>query len=275
MTVTVNGLDYHVEIWNDDKSPTIVFLHGFTGSTKTWQKIAGSLPDYKVVLVDLLGHGKTAVPEDASRYVMELQVRDLHDLFSELGFTEFVLAGYSMGGRTALAYAAVHPERLQALILESASPGLKTAAEQVERQQRDSELALKILANGIESFVDKWENISLFDSQKKLPTEIRDEIKQERLSQQPQGLANSLIGMGTGSQPSYWNHLKDIHIPVLLITGSLDLKFEAIAAEMQSAFLQAQHQIVEAGHAIHVEKPAEFATIVDEYLRLNIQGGKS
>src|SRR5690606_27690055 len=153
-----------------------------------------------------------------------------HDLFSELGFTEFVLAGYSMGGRTALAYAAVHPERLQALILESASPGLKTAAEQVERQQRDSELALKILANGIQSFVDKWENIPLFDSQKKLPTEIRDEIKQERLSQQPQGLANSLIGMGTGSQPSYWNHLKDIHIPVLLITGSLDLKFEAIAA---------------------------------------------
>ncbi|GKW46610.1 2-succinyl-6-hydroxy-2,4-cyclohexadiene-1-carboxylate synthase [Planococcus sp. NCCP-2050] len=275
MTVKVNGLDYHVEIWNDDKSPTIVFLHGFTGSAKTWQRIAGSLSDYKVVLVDLLGHGKTAVPEDASRYVMELQVRDLHDLFSELGFTEFVLAGYSMGGRTALAYAIAHPERLQALILESASPGLKTAAEQVERQQRDSELALTILANGIQSFVDKWENIPLFDSQKKLPFEIRDEIKQERLSQQPQGLANSLIGMGTGSQPSYWNHLKDIHVPVLLITGSMDLKFEAIAGEMKTAFLQVQHQIVEAGHAIHVEKPAEFATIVDEYLRLNIQGGKS
>lgn len=193
MTVIVNGLDYHVEIWNNDKSPTIVFLHGFTGSTNTWHKIAGSLSDYKVVLVDLLGHGKTAVPEDASRYAMELQVRDLHDLFSKLGFTEFVLAGYSMGGRTALAYAAAHPERLQALILESASPGLKTAAEQVERQQRDSELALKILANGIQSFVDKWENIPLFDSQKKLPLEIRNEIKQERLSQQPQGLANSLI----------------------------------------------------------------------------------
>lgn len=275
MTVKVNGLDYHVEIWNDDKSPTIVFLHGFTGSTKTWLRIAGSLSDYKVVLVDLLGHGKTAMPEDASRYVMELQVRDLHDLFSELGFTEFVLAGYSMGGRTALAYAIAHPERLQGLILESASPGLKTAAEQIERQQRDSELALTILANGIQSFVDKWENIPLFDSQKKLPIEIKDEIKQERLSQQPQGLANSLIGMGTGSQPSYWNDLKDIHVPVLLITGSMDLKFEAIAGEMKTAFLQVQHQIIEAGHAIHVEKPAEFATIVDEYLRLNIQGGKS
>lgn len=274
MNVMVNGLDYHVELWNEDRSPTIVFLHGFTGSAKTWSKVAAALPSYKIVLVDLLGHGKTAVPEDASRYIMELQVRDLQVLFEKIELAEFVLVGYSMGGRTALAYTAAHPEHLQALILESASPGLKTPTEQLERQQRDSELALKILANGIRSFVEKWENIPLFDSQKKLSVEIRNEIKIERLSQDPQGLANSLIGMGTGSQPSYWSRLKDVRVPVMLITGSLDLKFEAIAAEMKMAFPKVKHEIVEAGHAIHVEKPSEFATIVDEYLRLNIQGGK-
>lgn len=275
MKMKVNGLDYHVEVRNEDQSPSIVFLHGFTGSTQTWRKIADKLSDYKIVLVDLLGHGKTAIPEDASRYVMELQVRDLNSLFMELGLKEFILVGYSMGGRTALAYAAAYPERLQALVLESASPGLKTAEERLERQQRDSERALKILANGMPSFVEKWENIPLFDSQKKLPKEIKEDIKKERLSQQPLGLANSLIGMGTGSQPSYWNQLRGIRVPVLLITGSMDSKFQAIADEMKTAFWQAEHQIVDAGHAIHVEKPAEFATIVDEYLRLNIQGGKS
>ena len=274
MKVTVKELDYYVEILNEGQFPTIVFLHGFTGSTKTWRKIAEALPGYKIVLVDLMGHGKTTVPEDASRYVMELQVRDLHLLFGQLGLSSFTLAGYSMGGRTALAYAAEYPENLKALILESASPGLKAAVERLERQQRDSELALKILANGIHSFVHKWENIPLFDSQKKLPVDVRQEIRAERLNQQPIGLANSLIGMGTGSQSSYWNRLKHFTIPVLLITGSLDLKFDAIAKEIKKELPQAKHEIVEAGHAIHVEKPAEFATIVDEYLRFNNQGGK-
>lgn len=275
MKLKVNGLDYHVELWNEDRSPTIVFLHGFTGTAATWRKTAAALPAYKLVMVDLLGHGKTAVPEDASRYVMEHQVNDLHELFAKLELTDFVLTGYSMGGRTALAYAAAYPENLQALILESSSPGLKTPTERLERQQRDSELALKILANGMHPFVEKWEKIPLFESQKNLPLDIRQEIKTERLSQQPLGLANSLIGMGTGSQPSYWNRLKQIPVPVLLITGSLDLKFKAIADEMKKALLQADHKIVGAGHAIHVEKPVEFATIVDEYLRLNNQGGKS
>lgn len=275
MKVSIEKLDYYVEILNENQFPVIVFLHGFTGSTKTWGKVAAALPGYKIVLVDLLGHGRTTVPEDASRSVMELQVRDLKLLFSRLGLASFTLAGYSMGGRTALAYAAEYPESVDALILESASPGLKRAAERLERQQRDSELALKILANGIHSFVQKWENIPLFESQKKLPSKVQEEIRAERLAQQPLGLANSLIGMGTGSQPSYWSKLKDLAIPVLLITGSLDLKFDAIAKEMHKAFPQAKHKIVEAGHAIHVEKPAEFATIVDEYLRLNYQGGKS
>jgi 2-succinyl-6-hydroxy-2,4-cyclohexadiene-1-carboxylate synthase len=275
MDMEVAGVQYHVEVFNEEITPAIVFLHGFTGSTTTWHEVAKSFPDYKIVLVDLIGHGGTESPEDSARYTMEMQIHDLDKLFTRLRLTGFVLVGYSMGGRTALAYACTHPERLGALVLESASPGLKTVAERLERQQRDSELALRILANGIASFVDNWENIPLFESQKNLPETVREAVRAERLRQNPLGLANSLIGMGTGTQASYWMKMKKLNVPVLLMTGTMDPKFGAIAEDMKQALPKVQHSVIEAGHAIHVEKPAEFATMVKEYLSSNYRGGKS
>ncbi|MDN7246087.1 2-succinyl-6-hydroxy-2,4-cyclohexadiene-1-carboxylate synthase [Planococcus shenhongbingii] len=275
MEIQILDVRYHLEVLNFDKKSTIVFLHGFTGSTKTWRGIEKALPEYKIVLIDLLGHGLTDSPEDSARYTMELQIRDLNLLFGQLGLENFALAGYSMGGRTALAYACTYPQQIEALILESASPGLKSADERLDRQQRDSELALKILANGITSFVDKWENIPLFDTQKRLPETVKQTIRAERLHQNPLGLANSLIGMGTGTQKSYWSQVKQLNLPVLLVTGAMDPKFMAIAEEMKQALPKVQHGVIEAGHAIHVEKPAEFATMVKEYLSSNYRGGKS
>lgn len=269
MKVEIRGVSYHIEILNGDKERTLVFLHGFTGSTKTWLDVAGKLADYKIVLIDLIGHGETGSAEDPARFSMEQQVRDLELLFERMDLNHFTLIGYSMGGRAALSYACTHTERLESLVLESASPGLRDAEQRQERRARDAQLAERILKEGIVSFVDRWENIPLFDSQKNLPADVRKAVRSERLAQDAARLANSLIGMGTGSQASYWEQLTQLKMPVLLITGRLDSKFMAIAEEMFGMLPGGEWKSVEAGHAIHVEKPAEFATIVDEYLSLN------
>lgn len=275
MKLDVNGVSYHVEIINADQQETIVFLHGFTGSTKSWQPVIEGWNDVKIVLIDLIGHGETDCPEEIEHYRMQRQVEDLDALFAQLGLEGLTLIGYSMGGRTALAYACNFPERLKGLVLESASPGLRTDEEQQERQTRDEGLAQRIAAGGITNFVDRWENIPLFNSQKSLSEPVKQAIREERLAQNPIGLANSLKGMGTGAQESYWELLKNLETPVLLVTGQLDGKFRAIAEEMAELLPDAVHKTIEGGHAIHVEKPAEFATIVGEYLKLNYLGGKS
>lgn len=275
MKYELEGVCYHIEILNEKKDQTLVFLHGFTGSTKTWHEVAEHLSRYRIVLVDLIGHGKSGSPEDAGKYTMEKQIQNLEELFEQLELTHFSLIGYSMGGRTALSYACTYPERLESLILESVSPGLRFEKERQERRERDAQLAERIMADGIVSFVDRWENIPLFDSQKSLPDVVKKQVRNERLKQDPAGLANSLIGMGTGSQASYWENLNGLDMPVLLVTGRLDLKFTAIAEEMKEMLPDARWKTIDAGHAIHVEKPAEFATIVDEYLSFNNRGGKS
>lgn len=275
MDLPIEGVAYHTEVLNPEKNEAVVFLHGFTGSTKTWHEVAAYFTEYKVVLVDLIGHGSSGSPENASRYSMELQIRDLEKLFAKLGLARFSLVGYSMGGRTALAYAVTHPDQIEVLVLESASPGLISTAEQQERRVRDEKLAERILSDGVLEFVDYWEKIPLFASQKLLSEAKRRTIRTERLEQKPIGLANSLIGMGTGSQSSYWEALDGLEMPVLLVTGKLDKKFCLIAERMAERLPEAKHCIIVAGHAIHVEKSVEFATMVEEYLSSYYRGGKS
>lgn len=263
----IRGLETYVEIWNEEAGQTLVALHGFTGSTATWRNLAQALPSVRVIAIDLIGHGQTAIPQQISRFSMQEQIQDLEEVFDHLQLKKFTLLGYSMGGRVALSYAISYPERIEKLILESASPGLQTSKERSERRVRDNALAEKIISNGLLSFVNAWESIPLFESQKRLPHSVQEAIRLERLSQKEEGLASSLRGIGTGSQPPNWMSLAKLEFPVLLITGSLDEKFCKIALEMKALLKNAKHTTVnDAGHAIHVENPVEFATIVEEYL---------
>lgn len=268
------GIDIHVEERNNNGEQTLVLLHGFTGSTKTWHPVIDHLPrNYRIITVDLIGHGQTAAPDDIEFYAMKTQVALLEQLFRQLRLKRFTLLGYSMGGRVALSYAIRYPEHINQLILESASPGLAAPEERSMRKVADDTLADKIITNGVFSFVKKWESIPLFATQKQLPDAVQQEIRKERLSQRAIGLANSLRGMGTGVMPSLWQQLHQLKIPVLLITGSEDSKFELLAQKMIQHLSKSSHISVNGvGHAIHVENPAQFATIVKEAFIQEIRG---
>lgn len=166
------------------------------------------------------------------------------------------LVGYSLGGRTALSFAMLHPERVVSLTLESASPGLDDEDQRLGRRHRDEKLASWIKANGIHAFVNYWEELPLFSTQATLPEDVQQRIRSERLSQTAEGVAQSLLTMGTGVQPSWWGNLSSLHLPVLLLAGEQDAKFIAINRAMDEHLPVSHLHIVEnAGHAIHVEQP--------------------
>lgn len=268
LTVGVRGIQISYTMTNPDATESIVFLHGFTGSWRSWESVIKLLPiDINYISIDLMGHGSTEVSSNPERYQMKEQILDLEEFFSEVQLARFSLVGYSMGGRIALAYALGHPQQVKNLVLESASPGLKSIEEQQLRRQADDHLADRIEQDGLESFLDFWENISLFESQKSLSNVKQQEIRSERLAQSAVGLANSLRGMGTGQQRSYWSKLGELEIPVYLVTGEYDSKFTEIADEMVKKLKDGSHlQVSSVGHAIHVENPVQFATIIMEQL---------
>lgn len=261
MKIKVNDNQYFVKVHG--KGEPVVLLHGFTGSTNTWQEMMDPLLDeYQCITIDLPGHGQT----DANVDNMEQCCWELNELLNQLSICSFHLLGYSMGGRTALVFTSMFPEKVKTLILESASPGLEEEAKN-ERAERDNQLAKFMVEKGIEEFVNYWETIPLFKSQERLPVSARRKIREERLNQRPSGLAMSLRSMGTGVQPTLWSSLNDIQVPTVLITGELDDKFVEINQKMVEAFPHAVHETIpNVGHAPHLENPNSFGKIVMKYL---------
>ena len=256
----------HIEI--EGSGPPLLLLHGFTGSTRNWESVVPPLTkNHTVITVDLPGHGQTPSPTDLSAYQMESVAPALNGLMEEMGHSSFNLLGYSMGGRLTLYMAIQYPAHVSKLILESASPGLKTAEERDARRASDNALADRIESEGVESFVDFWESISLWESQKDLTQKAAANLRQIRLENNPSGLANSLRGMGTGRQPSLWGSLKHLKSPTLLLTGELDGKFCKIGAEMHRLMPNSQHKIIPlAGHTIHLEQPDQWLAEVQQFL---------
>lgn len=254
----LDEVTYHYEMAG--RGPLLVLLHGFTGSVDNWRPHFPALATrYRVLAVDLLGHGRTSAPATPARYAMDAAAADLATLLARLAPEPVHLLGYSMGGRLALYVALAYPAQVKSLYLESASPGLEDEEARQQRQRQDEALADRIEQEGVPAFVDFWEALPLFASQQRLPNDVRDRLRRQRIQNQAHGLANSLRGMGTGVQPSLWSRLGELRMPVHLLVGALDTKFVAINRRMAQALPQATLTVVpDAGHTVHLEQPRRF-----------------
>ncbi|GGE49993.1 putative 2-succinyl-6-hydroxy-2,4-cyclohexadiene-1-carboxylate synthase [Pullulanibacillus camelliae] len=269
MRIKANGVDYFVMVQGE--GPPLLLLHGFTGSHHTWSSfIAQWSRRYKVIALDIIGHGQTECPQVDTLYTMSEAAKSINAILDELGMDKVNVLGYSMGGRLALYFAVHYSHRVSGLLLESASPGLALKEERDARIQKDNALAQKIIDKGVEAFVNEWEKIPLFSTQEHLTQTVKEAVRKERLQHHPIGLANSLRGMGTGRQPSLWEALKDLEQPVLLVVGEKDRKFLNIAQEMKQRLPMSFLIIVQqAGHALHVEVAEKFDKIVyDDFYRM-------
>ena len=178
------------------------------------------------------------------------------------------VVGYSRGGRVALQLALAHPERIDRLVLVSASPGIADPAERAARVASDETLARLLEQEGIAAFVDRWERLPLWASQS---PELRARLREERLRRDPVGLANSLRGAGQGVAPPVHDRLGDLAMPVTIVVGTLDAKYVALGRAMADTIPRARLVVVpDAGHALHLEQPELFASVLEEALAVPV-----
>jgi 2-succinyl-6-hydroxy-2,4-cyclohexadiene-1-carboxylate synthase len=267
MLVTMRD-DLRLNVRVQGSGDPILLIHGFTGSSLSWGEDLGSglAQAHRVVAVDLVGHGESDISDDPERYRVDEILADLGEVLDALSIEKARWLGYSMGGRVALAGAVRTPSRISSLVLESASPGLAGESEQKARRRADEALAEGILRGGMEAFVDHWMGLPLFATQGKLPSRVRALTRERKLKNTPEALAACLRGMGTGAQPSFWDALGDIQVPVLLMAGEEDRKFTEVAREMAMRMPRATLRLMpRAGHAIHLENPFAWLAAVLTY----------
>ena len=113
-TVTLsNGLRLHYYEWPGPR-PNLVLLHPSSGYGRMWEQTAHALGSrYHVWALDQRGHGDSGRPD--GDYSAEEYASDLLVFFQAAGIDKAIVAGQSLGGRVGQVFAAVHPDRVQAL----------------------------------------------------------------------------------------------------------------------------------------------------------------
>lgn len=179
-----------------------------------------------------------------------------------------VLVGYSMGGRIAAETMVRHPGLpLAGLVLESTGLGPADDAARAALARRNGEWAARLREGGVAAFMDWWETLPLFATQRELPPATRVVIRADREAHGAETLARSLEAWGAHHQAAESETvaaLAQMQVagrPVLYLAGSRDEKYAALAARVRAADLPAM--LVEgAGHNVHLEKPEVFSRAV-------------
>jgi 2-succinyl-6-hydroxy-2,4-cyclohexadiene-1-carboxylate synthase len=243
-----------VTVFGAAEWPPLLLLHGFTGSAVAMSDVATALGACHEVLVpDLVGHGKSHAPAGVGAYSADAQVRHLREVVGRHQ-TPMPVVGYSMGARLALTFAVAAPELVSSLVLIGGTAGIAEESEREARRRSDETLADMIEREGVPAFVDYWESLPLFASQRSLSADRQHTIRAGRLTNTAAGLANSLRGFGAGEMPSVWHCLGDIAVPTLVIAGSLDTKYVALSGQLVERLPNAKALVVDGvGHAVHTE----------------------
>lgn len=128
--------DHNIVYFEGGQGPTILLLHGYTGTKYNWIKLAPYLTkDYHVVIPDLPGYGESSKIEKDS-YDLSSQILRLHKFVQAIQLSKFHIAGNSMGGLFAGTYAVRYPDEVISVGLISSS-GVKSPEKSVVFKMAD------------------------------------------------------------------------------------------------------------------------------------------
>jgi len=268
-----NGdIGIHVRQWGDPAAPAIVLLHGLRGYSGTWRNLAAALSDrWWMIAFDARGRGESSW--DAGRnYYTDAYLSDLETVVDTLAVDRFVLAGHSMGGTTSYCYAAKHPDRLAALVVEDITAGSSTGGAGFERIV--AEMAALPLRFG------DWAEARAY--WRELRANVPDAAIEERLFESmradeaggvawrydAEGIAATRLAPDPARLVDLHPVIAAIRTPTLVIRGGKsDFCNLAKVGELEAANPALTHaSVAEASHYVHDDAPESFARLVEGFL---------
>jgi len=231
------------------KGRAVVLLHGFLGSSKSWETTKDALSkQFKVICVELPGHGQS----DCYGYVhsMELMAQAVKAVMDNLRLKKYVLIGHSMGGYTGLAFAELFPDFVRGLCLFHS-----TSYADSEQKKKDRSRAIKIVKSNHDIYV-RATITNLFNTQqlKQLKKEISFTQNIARKTSK-RGIIASLEGMK--NRPSRDVVLHFANYPVLFIIGKYDnlLPMQSLLDQAEIAKHKDVLLLEKSGHMGFLEEP--------------------
>lgn len=237
----------------------IVFLHGFLGTPQDFMSLAFRLP-FKTDMISLPGHGCSDANVDFTT------ANDwLTEELAGLKVKDYILYGYSLGGRIALNYALNTKKKPQTLILESVNIGLADALQKKERLAQDLLWSKRFKEEDITKVLKDWYNQPIFN---KLSDEDKELLIKKRSKNNPKRIAQVLENLSLAKMPFLGEGLKKITIPTLYLYGSEDEKFKKIATKITSYHNPqiSVQEIAGASHNCHLTNSSDICNIISKFI---------
>ncbi|MEM8594163.1 MAG: alpha/beta hydrolase [Pseudomonadota bacterium] len=258
----------HVSYYDNQvlDKPVLLMLHGITGSKENWLDVAAELKGYRVIAIDLIGHGKTKPQSLDYDYTVDAYVSFLHEVVDELALTKFTLVGNSMGGLVAGKFAHKYPQFIEKIIFID-NAGIDSRLKTVALMEGLNENKNRYVVRSLDEF--KYKLDLLFHKQPPLPKFVIRTVSKHfiELADLHQKLFDDLNkdGKAVGALEPY---LKSLNMDVLIIWGKEDKVIHVSSIEkMQTEMPHARvHVFEQCGHVPMVEKPVETAQVMTDFL---------
>jgi len=255
--------DHNIVYLEGGKGPTILLLHGYTGSKEAWLNFAGYLTkDYHVVIPDTPGYGESSKIEKDS-YDLSNQISRLHKFVQTLDLKKIHIVGNSMGGLFAGTYAVRYPN-------EIISVGLFDAAGVTSLEKS---MVYKMAEKGENPFLIKnsndWQRMMtlLFVKQPFLPYPLKKVMFKTCL-------ANRQFYEKEGNEvvPNFFSLEKDlpkIKAPALILWGDKDKVIDISDVPVFERGLINHKTVIikDCGHVPMMEKPKETVTQYIDFIK--------
>jgi pimeloyl-ACP methyl ester carboxylesterase len=247
---TAAGLHYFLHEGDSRMKPPLVLIHGAGGDHLSWQPEMRRLPGYRVITLDLPGHGKTVGPGCQS---VQDYARVVAEFIDVVGLFRAVFVGHAMGGAIGLALALDYPDRVAGIGLISTGPTLPIPSSVIENAANPSTLPLAIKS---------LQEISLGSQ---TPENLKGKVVKRLTETRQTLLLDDLLAC---DRFNVTDRLNAIRTPVLVVCGTDDkltpLRFsEILSSRIPGAALQT---VEGAGHMLVFEQPAHLAKLISVFL---------
>ncbi len=259
MKKQINGISLAYS--DEGHGPPVIFLHAFPLNRTMWVPQVAALSDrYRVVTIDLRGHGESDAP--MWRYTLDQYADDVHGLLAHLGIARATFAGLSMGGYILFALYRKHPALFQSLVLADT----RATADTPEAKTTRFSMAQIAYRRGASAIADLMLPKLLSPASCEQHTDLRDHVRRIITGNQVSGIVGDLMAME--ERPDFSPLLSAIAVPTLVIVGEQDLasppeEVEDMAKQIPgSTFVR----IPQAGHLSSLENPGAFNAAILKFL---------
>lgn len=263
-----DGTLFYTEGGSDSNGETILLVHGFSADKDHWTRFAKNLvDDYRVIAVDLAGHGDSS-SEPSLSFEFPDQVKRLREFTQKLGIERFHIAGNSMGGAMSILYANMYPEQIISVGL-FCSAGITSPSPSLYKKalHEGKNLLIPTTADGVDYLLDL-----VMEDQPFIPWPITNAITRKTIARAPLNKkifsdiykAKTILTDGTAEVL-----LNNIQQPTLILWGKEDRILDVSAAgEFKKNLINSQVIVMDGiGHLPMLEAPNESADHYLEFLK--------